>query len=95
MLTYADAKAEFRMTADGDDWGNALNWHFHVADEIYHNRAMAVPAGWQFRPSPLGPANDSEGYETSIVQDMSDGDLERFGAVLLRYARFLRHCGAM
>ena len=93
MFTYANAKAEFRLTSDGDDWGNVLGWWFHVADEIYWNRDFPVPEEWEFRASPIGPQNEPDEYETEVVRNMSDDDLAHFGAVLNRYARFLKHCG--
>lgn len=93
-MTYADLKANFNLSFDGDDaWGSVMSWWFTVADEIHFNRGFDVPASWRFRPSPCGPSNDPEAFETEAVQAASDEALQRFGAVLDRYATKLKRAG--
>jgi len=92
MLTYNDLKAEFKLSSDGDEWGNVMQWWFTVADEIYFNRdTIEVPESWEFRPSPLGPSNEPDDYPTYIVADAKADDLLRFGKLMDRYAGALRH----
>jgi hypothetical protein len=86
-------KQEYRLTYSGDAWGNAMNWLFHIADELYHNRLTPVPDDWGFRPSPHGPTNHPGDYETECVAEASDEDLIRFGNVLNRYAGLLKRAG--
>ena len=92
--TYKDLMTDFRLCfGDGDPWGSAMTWWFSVADEIHFNRSFAVPAAWRFRPSPLGPSNDPDAFETEAVQAASDEALMKFGAVLNRYAGVLKRAG--
>ena len=85
--------AEFRLgSGDGDPWGQTMQWWFCVADELYHVHGT-VPADWQFRASPLGPANEPDEYPDCIVALAGPEDLIRFGTVLARYERWLRRAG--
>lgn len=93
LYTYKDAVAEFKMFCDGDLWGTAMEWWFTVADEIYWNRDFEVPESWRFKPSPIGPANDPDNYETEVVRGMTDNDLLKFGNLINRYCRLLRNHG--
>lgn len=90
-MTYDNLKAEFRLTNDGDSWGNAMSWWFAVAGEMYE-RGLEVPPAWQYRPSPMG-AIDPDQYEAPIVAEAADDNLCRFGAMLHRYAGMLRAAG--
>ena len=92
MYSYKDAKFEFKLTSDGDKWGNGMIWLFNIADEIHFNRDTCVPDEWQFRPSPLGPSSDDD-YQAEIVQNMPDDDLLRFGNVIHRYLDRVRFLG--
>ena len=85
-------KAEFRLTDDlGDSWGNAMQWWFTIADEIYFNRdKLCVPDEWQFKPSPLGPSNDPDDYVTNVVKNTPDETLMGFGNLVHRYASLLK-----
>jgi len=86
-------KADFKMSFDDDAWGHTMNWLFHIADELYHNRETPVPEAWRFRPSPLGPINEPDEWETTIVQAATDEELVSFGNLLNRYARALKYAG--
>lgn len=91
-MTYDDLKQEFRLTNDGDSWGNAMSWLFAMADEIYFHRDFEVPTKWQFRPSPLGPDTE-ERYETEIIKETKDAELIKFADLIYRYETALRHAG--
>lgn len=94
MAGIAALKGEFNLFSDGDDWGNTVHWWFVIADEIYFNReTIAVPDEWKFRPSPLGPQNDDDDMVVGIIRETNDDDLLRFGAIIHRYARRLKHQG--
>lgn len=87
-------KAEFRLSDDGDSWGNVKQWWFTIADEIYFNRKnLRVPDEWQFKPSPMGPSNDPDDYVTNVVKDTPDEALMAFGNLVHRYARLLKSKG--
>jgi hypothetical protein len=86
-------KQEYRLTYCGDKWGHTMSWLFHIADELYHHRETPVPDDWGFRPSPLGPSNDPDSYETECVAEATDEELVRFGNVLNRYAGLLKRAG--
>lgn len=92
-MTLSQIQVEYRLTCDGDAWGNAMNWLFAIADEIHFNRSVECPASWQFKPSILGASNDPDDYATGIVRDAPDHDLITFGQLLNRYLRALRHAG--
>ena len=92
-MTFSDLKAEFRLVSDGDDWGTAMLFWFAIADEIHFNRDFPVPNEWEFRPSPLGPSNEEGDYIADTVREADDDSLARFGALIHRYARLLRHLG--
>ena len=93
-LSMSQLKHDFRLTSDGDDWGNCLHWWFTIADEIHFNRAnLSVPLSWKFKPSPFGFTNDPENYITHCVREADDASLMQFGHLVNRYARFLKHLG--
>jgi hypothetical protein len=92
VMTLDNLKAEFRMTGDGDDWGNCLQWWFIVAEEIALHRDVAIPDSWEYQQG-LGEQNDPDDYRTEIVRDATDAQLLAFGALLMRYARVLKHAG--
>lgn len=93
-MTFAQMKDEYRLSCDGDAWGNAMAWWFTIADEIHFNRdCLECPASWRFRPSPLGASNDDDDYIVGVVRDVDDVALIRFGRLIDRYARALRHAG--
>jgi len=86
-------KQEMRLTHDGDAWGNTMGWWFAVADELNTRDPALVPAHWEFRPSPLGPSNDPDAYETYVVEEAPTKALIAFGNILTRYAQRLRRAG--
>lgn len=92
-MNMKDLKAEFRLTCDGDCWGSVMLWWFAIADELHFNRDSGVPSSWQFRPSPLGPSNDLEAYETEIVEAADTETLLRFGELMNRCASRLKRLG--
>lgn len=94
-MTLAELKAEFRLTSDGDDWGNVMHWWFTIAEEIYWHRgpSLEVPPSWRFRPSPLGETSDPDDYALSAVREADDSTLAAFGALIHRYAQRLKHIG--
>ena len=94
MIAFKELMFEFRLGDFGDAWGHTMNWWFHVADELYFNRdPCIIPENWKFRPSPCGPSNDPDGYETAIVQQANTETLLRFGRTLNRYADILKKHG--
>ena len=94
MLTYRQLISEFRCDDSQDSWGTVMHWWFTVADELNFNRpALTVPESWRFRPSPLGPQNEPGDYAANAVAESSDDALARFGALLNRYAGFLKRRG--
>jgi hypothetical protein len=91
---YAGIKAEFKLMFDpGDPWGSTMLWWFAIADSLLFTHDVAPPQHWQFRPSPLGPSNEPEQYETEIVDNTDPDALVRFGNLLTRYAAFLKRAG--
>jgi hypothetical protein len=94
MYNYAQIKSEFKIMFDpGDPWGSTMGWWFAIADSLTFIHGVETPSDWQFRPSPLGPSNDPDAYETEIVDKSDPDDLIRFGNVLTRYAHCLKRAG--
>lgn len=86
---YAGLKAEYRL--DGaDPWGNGMGWFFAVAAEM-DRRNLLIPDEWRYRPN--GHVADLAEYEPSICAAATDEALERFGALLNRYTRLIKHLG--
>ena len=93
-MNFNDLKSDFRMTSDGDNWGNCLSWWFTIADEIYFNREnLRVPESWRFKPSMCGPSNEANRWETIAVLEADDVSLMKFGHLISRYASLLKHLG--
>lgn len=93
-MNFSQLKSEFRLTSDGDDWGNTMIWWFSIADEIYFKRkTLCVPPSWKFKPSPAGFVNDLDDYVANCVSEADDQSLMRMGNLVHRYARFLKHLG--
>lgn len=88
-MNLKDMKSEYRLSFCGDNWGHAMAWHFAIADEIFFNRSFPVPHEWQFKPSPLGPSNDPESYETAIVENADDESLLLFGKIIFRLCQYM------
>ncbi len=93
MVDLKSLKADFKLSCDGDTWGETMQWWFTIADEIYFNRDFPVPADWHFRPSPLGPSNEPGEWPVDIVEAAGDDELLAFGNLLNRYARLLKRAG--
>jgi len=64
-----DLKNEFKLTNDGDNWGNVMQWLFAIADYLTFETKECVPDAWQFRPSPLGA--DEESYVFQALKDLA------------------------
>lgn len=93
-MNLSQLKSEFRLTADGDDWGNCMHWWFTIADEIHFNReTISVPSSWKYTPSPLGLSNDPDDIVTRAVAEAENDSLMKFGHLMNRYAHFLEHLG--
>ena len=75
---------EFRLTNDGDTWGNVLGWLFRIADSLTFHHREPVPDCWEFRPSQSGRADAPEEDAIAEMLDETDpADLVLFGGTLL------------
>lgn len=88
--SLSNLKDEFRLTGDGDDWGNAMSWWFAVALEM-NDRGMTIPDDWKFRAG--AGRSDAETLEGEACQQAEETALEEFGALLDRYVRYLKFKG--
>lgn len=90
-------KEVYNMYHDGDQWGNAMGFFFAVADYLCFDTDIPVPDSWGFRPSPLGPDDESYQYreiETLIeAGEITDQDVLRFGRILNRLTDIYRAKG--
>lgn len=86
---YKDLMSEIRMSfGGGDEWGTNIGWLFGIADVLTFDCGYC-PA--DFRPSPLGPAEEC--YEYEVACTYSFGTLKTAYTVLSRYDDWLRLAG--
>lgn len=97
---YKELRFTYSLSSDGDAWGDALTFHFAVAEALTHAGDGEVPAEWGFRDSPQHasplPADDwpdAELMELTEAGTVTSDDLRAFGHVLHRYLRILRDAG--
>ena len=88
-----DLKNEFKLTDDGDNWGNVMQWLFAIADYLTFETYECVPDEWQFKPSPFGA--DEERYEFQALKEMElpSDEVLQFGKVLFRVRDILESKG--
>lgn len=91
-LSYNDLKAEFKMFADGDLWGQTMNWWFSLAATLVFDRGADCPSEWQYR-APAGDDRSEDDYAVDILKQAATDDLLKFGQLLSRYANFLARAG--
>jgi hypothetical protein len=82
---------EFRMTDDGDKWGNVRLWHYSIAEILYHN-GHDIPDSWGFEDSPLHSGDeyfiDPQWDELETLRDLYESgevtevDIRDFGDYL-------------
>ena len=92
-LTYEDIKAEFNLCSSGDSWGECMSAWFDVAAEIYFNRDFEVPADWRYGPGAASGIDEDSYFANEVLAHASDDALQRFGAVINRYAGMLKAAG--
>ena len=90
-------KNEFKLTNDGDNWGNVMAWLFAIGDYITFETDESVPDEWQFKPSPMGANEDCFVFQ-SLRHFASEGeimsaDVLKFGNVLNRVRDILERKG--
>jgi hypothetical protein len=88
----------FDETADGDEWGNCLGWHFAVAHVLYH--FDEVPSEWQYNhglcdDDMRDPASNDEAELIYLMEDcgITTDDLVSFGNMLNNLHDILIHEG--
>ena len=84
MTEYDDIKAEFRLSNDGDGFGNCMGWMFPIAIEL-DLRGAGVPEAWQYRAGAMGSHHEPDCYVAECLQNYSDETIQQFGNVLSRY----------
>lgn len=103
----AAIRSELALTSGDDDvYGWCLGWWFPIAEIIFVTDPDAIPADWQFRPSPFLVGVDGmdhlrkdSDYETDILLTMLDNneitvsDLVYWGRALIMYATLCRAAG--
>lgn len=88
--SFQNLKDEFRLTGNGDVWGNTMAWWFAVALEM-NDRGLTIPDEWKFRAG--AGRSDADTLEGEACQQASEEALEEFGALLNRYADYLKFKG--
>ena len=90
-------KNEFKLTNDGDDWGNVMAWLFAIGDYITFDTDEYIPDSWQFKPSPLGANEDCFVYQSlrhfAFEGEITNADVLEFGKILIRVRDILERKG--
>lgn len=90
-------KNEFKLTNDGDNWGNVMAWLFAIGDYITFETDDYIPDSWQFRPSPLGANEDCYIFQSlrhlAFEKYVTSADILHFGKVLIRVRDILESKG--
>ena len=86
-------KKEYKLTSDGDAWGNCMQWLFAIGDHLTFNTNIPVPAEWEFRPSPLGADDDSYVFQFLREDHVAADDVLSFGHSLIRLRDILQSQG--
>lgn len=92
-FTIKDFKAEFRLVCS-DAWGECMNVWFEIAEELWH-RNLSIPAEWEFRPAAIltKDSRDKDNYWFELFNNCKASDLRKIGALIHRYAQFLKFKG--
>jgi len=80
-----DIRSDFRLSNDGDGFGNCMAWLFPIAIELDLRESTAVPAEWQYRAGAMGSHHEPDCYVAECLQAYSDETILQFGNVLSRY----------
>ena len=91
-FTIKEFKAEFRLICT-DTWGETMEVWFTIAEELWF-RNLAVPSEWEFRPSAILTTNDGrekDSYWFELFDKAKAKDLRKIGALIHRYAQFLKY----
>ncbi len=92
MTQYNDIKAEYKMSCDGDGFGDCMGWMFPIAIEL-DVRGVGVPEAWQYRAGAFGSHHEPGCYVAEILHSYGDEILVQFGNVLARYQSKLHAAG--
>jgi len=90
-------KNEYKLTNDGDAWGNCMQWLFAICDYLTFETDECIPDEWKFRASPMGANEDCFCYQSlrhfAFEQEITDSDVLEFGKVLIRLRDILERKG--
>tara|TARA_R100000655_G_C2948020_1_gene186839 strand:- start:43 stop:327 length:285 start_codon:yes stop_codon:yes gene_type:complete len=88
-----DLKNEFKLTNDGDNWGNVMEWLFAISDYLTFETDECVPDAWQFKPSPFGADKESYVFQALKSMALPSDEVLQFGEVLFRVKEILERKG--
>lgn len=77
-------KNHFRLTNNGDSWGNVMQWLFAIGDYITFRTDSRVPDSWEFRPSPLGANEECYIFQFLAEENLDTDSVLQFGNALMR-----------
>ena len=90
-------KNEYKLTNDGDAWGNCMQWLFAICDYLTFDTDECIPDEWKFRASLMGANEDCFCYQSlrhfASEQEITDSDVLKFGKVLIRLRDILERKG--
>ena len=90
-------KEEFKLTNDGDNWGNVMAWLFAIGDYITFETDKCIPDTWQFKPSMCGANEDCYVFQTlrhfAFEKCVTSEEIMQFGNILIRVRDILESKG--
>jgi len=86
-------KNEYKLTNDGDAWGNCMQWLFAICDYLTFETDECIPDEWQFKASPLGADDESYVFQSLKELSLPAREILEFGKVLIRLRDILEHKG--
>ena len=90
-------KEEFKLTNDGDHWGNVMAWLFAIGDYITFETDECIPDTWQFKPSPCGANEDCDVFQSlrhfAYEKQVTNEEILHFGNLLMRVRDILESKG--
>ena len=90
-------KNEFKLTNDGDNWGNVMAWLFAIGDYITFETDKCIPDTWQFKPSMCGANEDCYVFQSlrhfAFEKYVTSEEIMQFGNILIRVRDILESKG--
>lgn len=89
-MNIKDLKHEFKMSCDGDAWGNCMDYAFALCDVLI-DMGYQPPDYWKFKQGVGGTDSEAFGYEVLAMYNIDE--LLYFSKILYHYKNYLERKG--